>query len=58
MFACRDVHIDNIKTVSEIGWDDGIDVVSCKNVLIENCFLRNKDDCIAIKAGWDMPRNI
>ena len=51
MFACREVHIDNRKTVSEIGWDDGIDVVSCKNVLIENCFLRNKDDCIAIKAG-------
>lgn len=67
MFACRDVHINNIKTVSEIGWDDGIDVVSCKNVLIENCFLRNKDDCIAIKAGvnyapkyfkHDQPNNV
>lgn len=52
-FACQNIKIDNIKTVSEGACDDGIDIVSCKNVLVENCFLRNKDDCIAIKAGID-----
>ncbi len=49
-WSCRDVHIDNIKIVAWRGACDGIDVVSCQNVLIENCFIRNEDDCIALKA--------
>ncbi len=46
----RNVHIDNIKIVSWWGASDGIDVVSCEGVLIENCFIRNEDDCVVIKA--------
>ncbi len=48
---CRNVLYNNVKIISGNEWDDGIDVVSCKNVLIQNCFIRTKDDCIAIKAG-------
>ncbi|MFH1717342.1 MAG: glycosyl hydrolase family 28 protein [Planctomycetota bacterium] len=40
--------------VKVIGWrdnDDGIDIVGCTNLSVENCFLRTKDDCIAVKAS-------
>lgn len=42
------VHIDNIKSFSCMEWSDGIDMMSCRDVLIENVFMRNSDDCIAI----------
>ncbi len=32
---------------------DGVDVSSCRNVLIENCTFDTGDDCIAVKAGRD-----
>jgi len=45
------VRFDNVKV---IGWrdnDDGVDIVGCRNLSIERCFLRTKDDCIAVKAS-------
>jgi polygalacturonase len=30
---------------------DGIDAVSCRNFNIEDCFMRCRDDCVAIKSG-------
>lgn len=51
LFACEGVKIDNVKVVSDSPRDDGIDLVSCKNAAVENCFLRTRDDCIAVKAG-------
>ena len=45
------VRISNVKI---IGWrdnDDGVDIVGCTNLSIEDCFFRTKDDCIAIKAS-------
>jgi len=41
----------NIKVVSGNDWDDGIDIVSSRHVLVDGCFIRSKDDCIALKAG-------
>jgi hypothetical protein len=32
-------------------WDDGIDIVGSQHVLVNNCFIQSKDDCIAVKAG-------
>lgn len=54
---CDDVHISNIKIVSDQPSDDGIDIVRSKNVTIEDCFIRTKDDCIAIKAYMDYPKS-
>lgn len=51
LFACEGVKIDNAKVVGDNPCDDGLDIVSCKNVSVENCFFRTKDDCIAVKAG-------
>jgi len=45
------VKISNVKV---IGWrdnDDGVDIVGCRDLRIEGCFLRTKDDCIAVKAS-------
>jgi hypothetical protein len=50
------VRISNIKIVSDQASDDGIDIVRSKNVQIDNCFIRTKDDCIAIKAHLDYPK--
>ena len=49
LFGCKDVHIDNLKQIGEVISSDGIDIVGCQNVLIENCCLRNNDDCVVVK---------
>lgn len=40
--------VRNIKSFSCKGWSDGIDLMSCSDVLIDDVFMRNSDDCIAI----------
>ena len=42
------VTIRNLKSFSCKGWSDGIDMMCCRNVLIDNVFMRNSDDCIAL----------
>ena len=54
---CEQVAIRNLKLVSDNPSDDGIDIVRSRSVHIENCFIRVKDDCIAIKAHLDYPDN-
>ena len=43
-----DIVIRNIKTFSARSWSDGIDLMCCRRVRIDNCFLRTSDDCIAL----------
>lgn len=40
--------VKNLKSFSSKGWSDGIDLMCCRDVLIDNVFLRNSDDCIAL----------
>ena len=47
---CNKVKIDNIKIISDNGGDDGIDIVSTKNITVTNSFIHTKDDCIAVKS--------
>ena len=42
------VTIKNLKSFSCKGWSDGIDLMCCRDVRIENIFMRNSDDCIAL----------
>jgi hypothetical protein len=52
---CDGVDVRNVKVVSDNGSDDGVDVVRSRNVKVDDCFIRTKDDCVAIKALWDYP---
>jgi hypothetical protein len=50
-FASQNVTYRNIKIVSDNAVDDGIDIIGSRDVLVDNCFIKTKDDCIAIKSG-------
>jgi polygalacturonase len=40
----------NVKVLSFTNQGDGIDPCNCRDFLIDDCFLRCADDCIAVKA--------
>ncbi len=49
-----DITVRNFKSFSVKGWSDGIDMMCCRNVTIDNVFMRNSDDCIALyNHRWD-----
>lgn len=49
---CENVIIRGVSVLSKgVPSGDGIDIESCKNVLIEYCKLNNGDDCFTLKAG-------
>lgn len=50
----RQVSIRNFKSFSTRGWSDGIDMMACTDIEIDDVFLRTSDDCIAIYGSrWD-----
>jgi hypothetical protein len=51
IYQSEDVVIDDIKTFSRVIWGDGIHIVASSDITINNCFLRNSDDTIAIYAN-------
>ncbi len=48
--ACDQVEVFNLKQIGEVVCSDGIDIVGSRDVHIHNCFLRNNDDCVVVKA--------
>lgn len=51
--ACENIHISHVKLIGNWRYNsDGINTLNCKNVLIEDCFLRTFDDAICTK-GFD-----
>lgn len=46
--GAQHVTVRNLKSFSTRGWSDGIDMMCCSHVDIENVFMRNSDDCIAL----------
>ena len=51
---CEKVFASNLTIRSMGGNGDGIDVDSCKHVIIKNCDIATGDDCIALKSGRGM----
>jgi hypothetical protein len=48
---CDDITIANVKICGSYRPnDDGIDPVNTRNMTIEDCFIRTKDDCLAFKG--------
>lgn len=58
----KDVVIRNVKSFSDRGWSDGIDLMCCKDWLIDDVFLRTSDDCLAFYNhrwwNWGDSRNL
>jgi polygalacturonase len=51
---CDTVSIKNLYIRSTGGNGDGIDVDSCKHVMIDGCDIATGDDCISLKSGRGM----
>jgi hypothetical protein len=49
--ASRRVRVRRVRTIGILVGTDGVDIVGSREVRVEECFLRNNDDCVAIKAG-------
>ena len=48
------ITIRNLKSFSYQSWTDGLDFMSCSDILIDDVFLRNSDDCLAFYTHrWD-----
>jgi hypothetical protein len=49
----RGITYRNLKILGFGTNNDGIDIVSCSDIVVENCYIRSTDDCIAIKTEKD-----
>lgn len=46
----ENITVRRVKQLGSVSTTDGVDVVGSKRVKVQDCFLRNGDDCVAIKA--------
>jgi len=52
--SSRRIAIRNFKAFSTRGWSDGIDMMASRDIEIDDVFMRNSDDCIAVYGSrWD-----
>ena len=50
---CENMEVRGVSFISRGPNGDGIDVDSCRNVRISDCFFNTEDDCIVLKSGRD-----
>lgn len=44
------ITVDHVKQLGSVSTTDGVDIVGSKHIKVTNSFLRNGDDCVAIKS--------
>lgn len=54
---CKRVLIENLKIMAHEIWSDGIDIVSCVDVVVRHIFIKNEDDCVCIKSSGAVKSN-
>lgn len=47
----KGVIVENLKIMAHEVWSDGIDIVSCEDVLVRHIYIKNEDDCVCIKSS-------
>ncbi len=48
--GCDEVAVRHVKVITVPIGGDGVDLVGCRDAVVEDCFLRCNDDCVAVKA--------
>ena len=51
LLCCENAVVRNVDSFADLKNSDGIDIESCKNVLVEDCTFEQGDDAIVIKSG-------
>ena len=49
LYFCHDFELHDVKIISSRSNGDGISLQSCKNVVVDGCFVRTYDDSIVVK---------
>lgn len=59
MWSTHPVYCEHVifRNVNVVSGADGIDVDSCRDVVIDNCTFDTRDDCISLKSGRGMEGN-
>jgi hypothetical protein len=50
LYDCENVRVKDIKQFGYVDNSDGIDIVSSRDVVVEDVFLRMNDDCVVLKS--------
>ena len=53
---CEDIHIHDLRVTApmdRIGNTDGVNIDSCRRVVVENVWIDNSDDGVCMKSGLD-----
>ena len=50
LIDCEDSVVRRIKQIGEVSSSDGIDIVGSRRIMVQDCFLRNGDDCVVLKS--------
>ncbi|MBV9240947.1 MAG: hypothetical protein JO314_02970 [Acidobacteria bacterium] len=54
--ASQDLTFDNIKVINHANFNnDGLDLISCRNVIIRNAFINAEDDAMCLKGLAGLP---
>ena len=48
--ACDGARVAGLRVFGDVGCSDGVDLVGCRDTVVEDCLLAVNDDCVAVKS--------